>query len=128
MRIAVPHENGEVFQHFGQTSEFKFYDIEDGKVIASNVVSTNGRGHGALANLLAIVEVSAVICGGIGAGAQMALAAEGIQVFGGVSGNADQAVEALLEGTLDYNPNVQCSHHVEGHSCSGGCGEHGCGH
>ena len=128
MRIAVPHENGQVFQHFGQTSEFKFYDVEDGKVIASNVVSTNGRGHGALANLLAIVEVSAVICGGIGGGAQMALAAEGIQVFGGVSGDADKAVEALLAGTLDYNPNVQCSHHGEGHSCSGNCGEHGCGH
>ena len=127
MRIAVPHDNGQVFQHFGQTFEFKFYDVEDGKVIASNVVSTNGRGHGALADLLSIVEVDAVICGGIGAGAQMALAVNGIQIFGGVTGDADQAVEALLAGNLNYNPDVQCSHHGEGHSCSGGCGEHGCG-
>ena len=134
MRIAVTYENGEVFQHFGHTSQFKFYDVEDGKVISSNVVDTNGRGHGALAGLLAMVEVNVVICGGIGGGAQMALAANGIQLYGGVTGDADQAVEDLLSGKLDYNPNVECSHHGEGHSCgshscgSHGCGNHGCGH
>lgn len=128
MRIAVPYENGEVFQHFGHTAQFKFYDVEDGKVIASNVVDTNGRGHGALASLLAIVEVDVVICGGIGGGAQMALAANGIQLYGGVSGDADKAVEALLAGELEFDPNVQCSHHGEGHQCGEhGCGEHGCG-
>ena len=134
MRIAIPYENGKVFQHFGHTEQFKFYDVEDGKVIASNVVDTNGRGHGALANLLGIVEVSVVICGGIGMGAQLALAAEGIEVFGGVEGDADKAVEDLLAGKLAYDPHAQCSHHGEGHSCSGhdcgsgGCGSHGCGH
>ena len=128
MRIAVTYENGQVFQHFGHTSQFKFYDVEDGKVIASNVVDTNGRGHGALAGLLAIVEVDVVICGGIGSGAQMALAAEGIKLYGGVTGDADKAVEALLAGELDYNPDVQCTHHGEGHQCGGrGCGDHGCG-
>ena len=74
MRIAIPYEDGKVFQHFGHTEKFKFYDVEDGKIIASNVVDTNGRGHGALANLLGIVEVNVVICGGIGMGAQLALA------------------------------------------------------
>ena len=134
MRIAIPYENGKVFQHFGHTEQFKFYDVEDGNVIASNVVDTNGRGHGALANLLGIVEVSVVICGGIGMGAQLALAAEGIEVFGGVEGDADKAVEDLLAGKLEYDPHAQCSHHGEGHSCSGhgcgsgGCGSHGCGH
>ena len=86
---------------------YYIYDVEDGKVVASNVVGTNGRGHGALADLLSIVEVDTVICGGSGGGAQMALAANGIKVYGGVSGDADQAVEALLSGNLDYNPNVQ---------------------
>ena len=134
MRIAIPYEDGKVFQHFGHTEKFKFYDVEDGKIIASNVVDTNGRGHGALANLLGIVEVNVVICGGIGMGAQLALAAEGIEVFGGVEGEADKVVEDLLAGKLVYNPNVQCNHHGEGHSCgehgcgSDGCGSHGCGH
>ena len=128
MRIAVPYENGQIFQHFGHTERFKFYDVEDGKVIASNIVDTNGRGHGAIAQLLAIVEVNVVICGGIGGGAQMALAANGINLYGGVSGDADKAVEALLAGELDYDPNAQCSHHGEDHQCGGhSCGEHGCG-
>jgi len=127
MRIAVTYENGQVFQHFGHTEQFKFYDVEDGKVISSAVVPTNGRGHGALAGLLAMVEVDVLICGGIGGGAQMALAANGIKLYGGVSGDADQAVEALLAGELDYNPNVQCSHHGEHHGEGHTCGEHGCG-
>ena len=71
--------------------------------------------------------IDVLICGGIGGGAQNALAQAGIKLYGGVAGNCDAAVEALLAGSLNYNPNVECSHHGEGHSCSGGCGEHGCG-
>ena len=133
MKIAVTYENGQIFQHFGRTEQFKVYDVEDGKVIASKVIDTMGNGHGALAGLLNLIEVDVLICGGIGMGAQLALAAEGIEVFGGVEGEADKAVEDLLAEKLEYNPNVQCAHHGEGHSCSGhdcgsgGCGSHGCG-
>ena len=127
MRIAVTYENGQIFQHFGHTEQFKVYDIEDGKIVASELVSTNGSGHGALAGVLNSLNADVLICGGIGGGAQMALASAGIQLFGGVSGDADQAVEALLAGTLVFNPNVQCNHHGEHHHHEGGCGEHGCG-
>ena len=125
MRIAVTYENGEIFQHFGHTEEFKVYDVQDGKVVASEVVDTNGQGHGALAGVLTALKADVLICGGIGGGAQMALAAAGIKLYGGVSGSADAAVEALLAGNLDYNPAVKCNHHEhgEGHTC----GEHGCG-
>lgn len=125
MRIAVTYENGEIFQHFGHTEEFKVYDVQDGKVVASEVVNTNGQGHGALAGVLTALKADVLICGGIGGGAQMALAAAGIKLYGGVSGSADAAVEALLAGNLDYNPAVKCNHHEhgEGHTC----GEHGCG-
>lgn len=123
MRIAVTYENGEIFQHFGHTEEFKVYDVQDGKVVASEVVNTNGQGHGALAGVLTALKADVLICGGIGGGAQMALAAAGIKLYGGVSGSADAAVEALLAGNLDYNPAVKCNHHGEGHTC----GEHGCG-
>ena len=132
MRIAVTYENGEIFQHFGHTEQFKVYDIEEGKVIASEVVSTNGSGHGALAGVLASLNAEVLICGGIGGGAQAALAEAGIKLFGGVSGDADKAVEAYLAGNLAYNPNVQCNHHGEHHhggTCgSHGCGSHSCGH
>ena len=136
MKIAVTYENGQIFQHFGHTQTFKLYETEGGKVLSSQVVDTNGSGHGALAGLLGGLGVRVLICGGIGAGAQNALAQAGIQLFGGVTGDADQAVQAYLDGSLAYNPNVQCSHHEghgEGHSCSGhhgeghDCASHGCG-
>lgn len=126
MRIAVTYANEEVFQHFGHTEKFKVYDVQDGKIIASEVVDTNGSGHGALAGVLTALKVDVLICGGIGGGAQMALAAAGIKLYGGVSGSADAAVEALLAGTLDYNPAVKCNHHEE-HGEGHTCGEHGCG-
>lgn len=130
MKIAVTYENEMIFQHFGHTAQFKLYDIADGKVVTSQVVDTQGSGHGALAGFLADHQVDILICGGIGGGAQMALQQAGIQLYGGVSGDADAAVEALLAGSLDYNPNVHCSHHEHGeggHTCgSHGCGSHSC--
>lgn len=123
MKIAVTYENGDVYQHFGHTQQFKLYSVEENKVVSSEIVDTNGQGHGALANFLANYNVDTMICGGIGKGAQVALGQMGIQIFGGVQGNADQVIEKFLEGTLVYNPYVQCNHH-EGHDC----GEHGCKH
>ena len=123
MRIAVTYENGQIFQHFGHTEKFKLYDIENGKVIGSQVVNTNGQGHGALAGFLTEAKVDALICGGIGGGAQTALAQMGIRLYGGVSGSADDAVAAYLDGKLNFNPDVRCSHHEHDPSC----GEHHCG-
>lgn len=129
MKIAVTYENGMVFQHFGHSEQFKIYEVENGEVVKSEVIGTNGQGHGALANLLAQAQADVLICGGIGAGAQMALAAAGIKLYGGVTGAADDAVQAYLNGTLAFNPDVHCSHHEHEHSCGGHtCGEdkHGC--
>ncbi len=128
MKIAVTYDNGEIFQHFGHTEQFKLYDIENGKVVDSEVVGTNGSGHGALAGFLAEHQVQVLICGGIGGGAQNALAQVGIKLFGGCSGNADAAVEALLEGHLNFDEDVKCSHHDHEHGEGGHqCGDHGCG-
>lgn len=131
MRIAVTYEDGNIFQHFGHSEQFKLYDVEDGKIVNTQVVDTNGQGHGALAGFLTGAKVDVLICGGIGGGAQNALAQAGIRLYGGVAGSCDAAVEALLANNLGYNPNVACSHHghEEGHSCGGhSCGEdkHGC--
>ena len=132
MKIAVTYSNGQIFQHFGHTETFKVYEIEDNEVINSEIVGSDGQGHGALATLLAGHSVDVLICGGIGGGAQMALKSAGIRLFGGVSGDADAAVEAYLAGNLAFNPNVRCNHHGhdhgEGHTCgSHGCGNHSCG-
>lgn len=129
MRIAVTYENGEIFQHFGHSEQFKIYETADGKVLSAEVLDTNGSGHGALAGFLKDYSVDALICGGIGMGAQNALSEAGITLYGGVSGNADEAVEALLKGNLNFNSEATCSHHEHEHhgNCGeGGCGEHGC--
>ena len=133
MKIAVTYENEQIFQHFGHTAQFKVYYVENGEIVSTEIVDTNGSGHGALAGLLSVLKVDALICGGIGGGAQMALAEAGVRLYGGVSGFCDAAVEALLAGELAYNPGVRCSHHdqehgQENHTCgSHGCGSHNCG-
>lgn len=127
MRIAVTYENGMIFQHFGHTQQFKVYDVQDGKIVSSEVVDTNGSGHGALAGVLTALNADALICGGIGGGAQMALAAAGIRLYGGVTGSADAAAQALVEGNLTFNPDVKCNHHDHNHGEGHTCGDHGCG-
>lgn len=127
MRVAVTYDNGEIFQHFGHTEQFKVYDIENGEIVHEEIVDTNGQGHGALAGFLFGGNVDTLICGGIGGGAQVALKEAGITLYGGVSGNADAAVKALLDGNLNYNPDVQCNHHdhhhEDNHHCGGHCGQ-----
>lgn len=127
MRIAVTYENGQIFQHFGHTEQFKIYDIADGTVLSSEIVDTNGSGHGALAGILSALHVDALICGGIGGGAQAALSAAGIKLYGGVSGEADAAVNALIKERLAFDPNVHCDHHDHQHGDGHTCGDHGCG-
>lgn len=125
MKIAVAYDNGNIFQHFGRTEFFKVYEVEDDKVISSEVIGSNGVGHGALAGLLAEQSVDVLICGGIGGGAQAALAEAGVELCAGAQGDADQAVEAYLKGKLvSTGANCDHHHHEEGHSC----GDHGEGH
>lgn len=127
MRIAATYENGQIFQHFGRAEQFKVYDVQSGRIESSEVVDTNGSGHGALAGILTALKVDALICGGIGGGARAALDAAGIRLYGGVSGGADEAVEALLKGELNFNADVRCEHHDHHHGADHACGEHGCG-
>ncbi|MBE6016304.1 MAG: peptidylprolyl isomerase [Lachnospiraceae bacterium] len=129
MKIAVTYDNGNIFQHFGKTETFKIYTVEDGKVVSSEVIGSNGSGHGALAGLLDDKGVAVVICGGIGGGAQAALEKMGIELCAGASGDADAAVEAYLKGEL-VNTGANCDHHHDeeegcAHDC-GSCGS-GCG-
>ena len=138
MKIAVPFEDGQVFQHFGRSAQFKFYEAENGQLLRTEVIPTNGQGHGALAGFLVQHGADVLLCGGIGTGAQMALMQAGIQLFGGLSGDADAAVADYLAGKLAFDPNAACHHHGEGeeHHCGQhhgeehGCGGHGhhCGH
>jgi predicted DNA-binding protein (UPF0251 family)/predicted Fe-Mo cluster-binding NifX family protein len=128
MRVAVTYDNGNIFGHFGRTEQFKVYDIEDGKVANSQIISTNGEGCGALAGILNIAGVDALICGGIGGGAVNAIEEAGIKLYAGASGNTDAAVEALIAGTLDAGNEANCDHHGHEHGEGHSCGHGGCHH
>lgn len=131
MKLAITYDNGQVFQHFGKTQQFKIYDIQEGKVGPSLVTGTGGQGHGALAGLLRALGISVLICGGIGPGAQEALKSLDITVIPGITGDVDQAVQDFVDGKLVPNTEALCNHHHDGpaHSCGDhGCGQHTCGH
>jgi FKBP-type peptidyl-prolyl cis-trans isomerase 2/predicted Fe-Mo cluster-binding NifX family protein len=122
MKIAVTYENGEIFQHFGKTEQFKVYTVEDNRVVSTIVLSSEGQGHGALAEMLGKEHIDVLICGGIGEHSREALAAAGLKVVAGAEGKADKAVGDYLDGILTGS-DVSCDHH---HEESEGCGE-GCG-
>ena len=130
MKIAVTYQDGMVFQHFGHTEQFKVYTVEDGKLTDSQIINTDGKGHGALAGFLKEQGIDTLICGGIGGGARNALAEAGIELYPGAAGNADEQVSSFLEGKLSYDPNTLCSHHDhhghEHHEHGKSCGHHGC--
>jgi len=116
MKIAVTYENGEVFQHFGRTQQFKVYETNGDKIVSSKVIGNEGLSHGALGEILMREKVEVFICGGIGGGAREMIASRGIELIPGVQGDADKAVEAYLAGTLEYDPDTECHHHGT-HQC-----------
>ena len=131
MIIAVTCENDNVFQHFGHTPSFALFTVEENRLTGRTDLPTGESGHGALAGLLKEHNVDVLICGGIGGGAQQALAECGIKLVGGVRGDVTEAVGGYLAGTLEANPNFSCNHHHEhgeGHSCGGHGHHHGEGH
>ncbi|MBQ0064335.1 MAG: NifB/NifX family molybdenum-iron cluster-binding protein [Firmicutes bacterium] len=123
MIIAITYENGNVFQHFGKTHEFKIYDVELKQILGSELVSTAGQGHSALVNFLDQRNVDVVICGGIGMPAINAFTQRNMKVVPGASGNVDEVVQQYIKGTLLTSEGI-CTHHDhgEGHDCS----DHGC--
>ena len=125
MKIAVTYENGEIFGHFGHTEKFKIYEVEGKDIKSTKVIDTNGSGHSELVDFLVKNDVDTLICGGIGGGAKNAINEAGIKLYGGVEGNADSAVNSLLEGQLNFNPNVHCDHHDHNNGTHS-CGPHGC--
>lgn len=121
MKIAVSYKDGEVFQHFGHSEKFKVYETDHNKVISSVVLEVNGHGHSDMANFLKENNVNIVLCGGIGDGAKKALSSYGIHSFGGITGNADEAVQKYLSGTLEFTTSVTCTKDKDSHSCNGHC-------
>lgn len=128
MKVAVPFKNDNVFGHFGMAPAFRIYTLDDKGIVGAELVPAGGHGHGAMVNLLVKNGVDTVICGGLGGGAVQALFDAGIRLYAGVKGSADEAVQALIAGTLtsDIEAATAGRGHHHGHG-EGGCGCHGHG-
>jgi len=115
MRIAVTYDSGEIFQHFGDTEYFKFYEVEGKEVVSSEIVSAEGYDHLKLVEFLKERAVNTLICGHICGQPRYLLAEARIAVYPGVMVDADTAVDAYLNGVLMYDNgcydhNERCDH------------------
>lgn len=122
MRIAVPIKNDQIYQHFGMAAQFKVYTVENDQIVSTEIIQSQGRGHGMMLSLLAENGIGCVICGGIGEGAICAMNQAGIELVAGVTGSADEAVNALLVGELQGDLQAACDKSQHGHHHAGGCG------
>lgn len=113
MRVAIPYEDGQIFQHFGQTQHFKVYEIEGGAITSAKVVGVDGAQHIALLGVLADLGANVLVCGGIGSHAVDRLKSNGVVLYTGNAGSADAAAEALAAGTLPKHGEAThiCHHH-----------------
>ena len=117
MKVAVTYEKetGNVFQHFGKTQYFKIYEIQDDKILSSEVIDNGGNGHHAIPPYLKSLGVETLILGNRGQGAIEAIAASGLKELPGITGSADEAAELFAKGELKPNFEAKCNHHGEHH-------------
>lgn len=117
MKIAITYdkETGNVFQHFGKTEFFKIYEIENNKIINSEIINNGGFGHHDLATYLKNLGVETLILGNRGQGAIDSINEAGLKEVPGIQGNVDEAAQKFAEGTLVGNFDAKCNHHGEHH-------------
>lgn len=114
-KIAVTYDNGKVYQHFGMALNVKIYEVEDGKIVSTEIIEMKAAGHSMIAVVLFTNNVNVLICGNIKPGAAEGIAISGIELFAGVEGDADAAVEAYINGTLKHNPDALTVNETCGH-------------
>lgn len=126
MKIAVPVEGGNVCAHFGHAPQFLLVTTHQGSVVDKELLYNPEHEPGRLPRWLGEMGIRAIITGGMGERAVSLFNSQGIQVFMGVTGPADMAVESFLKGKLTVGASL-CSH-GEGHHGECGHGREGCGH
>ncbi|PKM83127.1 MAG: diguanylate cyclase [Firmicutes bacterium HGW-Firmicutes-14] len=132
MKIAIPDNQGEVNQHFGQSRSFAIIEIDSNNAVTGiETVSAAGlqHRHEGIAELLKQQGVEVVIVGGIGQGALEGLESAGLKVLFGASGPVKGIAESFARGQFVSSRKV-CSHHHGGHHGDHHQQRHGhqCGH
>ncbi|MCR4612082.1 MAG: hypothetical protein K5644_09315 [Lachnospiraceae bacterium] len=131
MVVAVTYDNDKIDEHFGHAKLFKLYEIQDGNVVDSAVVSNYGEGgHEAACLLMEDYNVAVVICDNIGESAVQGLQDLSISVIPNIEGLCDDAVEAFLTGKLMMQAQgmgcASCGTDAGGACCGSDSGCGGC--
>ena len=79
-RIAIPTNEGILWQHFGKAPQVTIFDVKDGKIVDSKVLQAPEHEHGAMPRFLAEQGCTDVLCGGLGQGAVNMLNQLGIRI------------------------------------------------
>jgi Mrp family chromosome partitioning ATPase/predicted Fe-Mo cluster-binding NifX family protein len=116
IKIAVASEKEIVTEHFGHCINFNIFEAENGQITKSNSIPNPGHKPGFLPNFLNDMGVNVIISGGMGEGAIDIFHEKGIEVIVGASGNAKDAVNAYLKGTLKSTGSV-CREHQHHDEC-----------
>ncbi len=101
MKIAISTEGSSVSPHFGRCPFFTILDLEDGKVIKKEVIANPGHEPGFIPQFLQNMGVECVIAGGAGRRAINLFQESGIQVILGVTGEIDEVIDKLKDGSLE---------------------------
>jgi predicted Fe-Mo cluster-binding NifX family protein len=120
MKIAVPVRDGLIDDHFGHCKEFSIFRVEGQSLIVEpSIPSAEGCGcKSDIALVLAHAGVTHLVAGNMGQGAVNVLAAQGIAVVRGASGEASVAAEAFVKGALKDSGKGCEGHGEAGHECS----------
>jgi predicted Fe-Mo cluster-binding NifX family protein len=117
MRIAIPLSGEKLSLHFGHSEQFLFVvaDMEQRKVLHTQVEKAPEHTPGLLPAWLAERGVDVVIAAGLGARARDLLATHSVQVLTGVSDSDPETLVAdFVNGSLESGANA--CHHSQ-HRC-----------
>jgi len=116
MKIAVASEGKMVTGHFGHCESFIIFNVENNKIVKNESVANPGHRPGFLPNFLNDLGVNVIISGGMGGGAVEIFNEKGIEVIVGAVGDAEEAVNTYLQGSLKSTGSV-CHEHQHKDEC-----------
>lgn len=101
MKIAISTDGDQVSAHFGRCPSFTVLEIEDGKIIKADEIQNPGHHPGYLPKFFHEMGVRCIVAGGMGGRASDLFAEYRIQPILGITGNVQDVISKLLNGTLE---------------------------
>jgi len=115
-KIAIPTRGNRIDDHFGHCEHYTIYTINGNRIVGRETLQSP-EGCGCKSNIASILRqqgVGLMLAGNMGQGAFQVLAAQGIDVIRGCSGETDKVMELYLEGRLT-DSGQGCQNHEHHH-------------